>query len=124
MFVETHGQLLKKLIKRKKLTQAQAAEKLGFTLIRLTRLFNKERIDEITLEEIEKIFQLPPTYFPPPSIQPPVMAGAEFPTHDAPGCWQLLVAAQARIIELQQQLIELSKPSFNAPVRRTKEQPS
>ena len=95
---------------------------LSFSLIKLTRLFNKERIDEITLEEIEKIFQVPPTYFPLATIQPPPIAGADGKDPENSNCWQLLYQAQQHIIQLQQQIIAMSQPSVNAPVGRVRQE--
>ena len=118
--METHGQLLKKLIRRKKITQAQAAEQLNFSLAKLNRLFNQYELDEVIREEIEKIFQVPSSYFPTLPLAAPKTPTAP------PGetnCWQQLLAAQQKIIELQQQIIEMSKPSVNAPVGKAKGQP-
>ena len=110
--MEHHGKLLHKLVKRKKLTQVQASGLLGFSREKLNRLFNREVIDEITREEIEKVFELPASYFintpelPQSVLSPPVEAS----------CWQLLAEARQHIIQLQQQLIEMSRPNLNAPV--------
>ncbi len=89
---------------------------MGFSRAKLHKLFNRERIDEITLEEIEKTFDVSPSYFPLPTIfkglpgEPPVVASPE------PSCWQLLAEARQHVIDLQKQIIEMSKPSINAPV--------
>ena len=117
----THGELLKKLIRRKKLTQEQASGMLGVSRPKLMRLFSKEEIDEVTREEIEKIFEVPPSYFPALPLAAPKTPTA--PPGEA-NCWQQLLAAQQKIIELQQQIIEMSKPSVNAPLGRTKGQPA
>jgi transcriptional regulator with XRE-family HTH domain len=112
-----HGELLRKLVKRKKLTQNQAADLLNISRTTLNKLFRMDTIDEVTREDIEKKFQVPPTYFPEPTIQPSPIVEADYPTHDIPNCWQQLVAAQQHIIQLQQQIIEMSKPGINAPKR-------
>jgi transcriptional regulator with XRE-family HTH domain len=117
--VETHGELLRKLLKRKKLNTTQGAELLNTSRTTLNKWFSVERFDEILLEQIEKVFQVSPNYFPLPAIYkglPPDEALGQASTEG--NCWQLLVAAQAKIIDLQQQIIEMSKPSVNAPVGR------
>ena len=114
-----HGELLKKLVRRKKLTQDQASDALGFSRDKLNRLFKKETIDEVTREEIEKIFQVPSSYFPTLPSAPNV---AIAPPGDI-SCWQQLAEARQEIINLQRQIIEMSRPNINAPVR-TKGQPA
>lgn len=118
--VEAHGQLLRKIVRRKKLTQEQAADLLGFSRAKLNRLFKQERIDEVTLEEIEKIFQVPPSYFPTMPLAAPKTPSA--PPGDI-SCWQQLAEARQEIINLQRQIIAMSTPNINAPVR-TKGQPA
>ena len=116
-----HGELLRKLVRRKKLTQDQAAETLGFSRDKLNRLFRKETIDEVTREEIEKIFQVAPSYFPTLAIAAPATPTA--PTGDI-SCWQQLAEARQEIINLQRQIIAMSTPNVNAPVGRAKGQPA
>jgi len=108
------GELLKKLVRRKKLTQDQAAETLGFSRDKLNRLFRKETIDEVTREEIEKIFQVPPTYF---QISPLAAPSTLTPPPGDISCWQQLAEARQEIINLQRQIIAMSTPNINAPVR-------
>ena len=110
--MQSHGELLKKLLKRRKLTNNQASEILGFSRQKLNRLFNKEFIDDVTREDIEKKFNVPATYFPTEVQQPTI------PLMQDGNCWQQLVAAQAEIIQLQKQIIALTSPSVNAPVGR------
>jgi transcriptional regulator with XRE-family HTH domain len=112
-----HGELLKKLVRRKKLTQDQASDALGFSRDKLNRLFRKETIDEVTREEIEKIFQVPPSYFPAMPLAAPTSPPGDI------SCWQQLAEARQEIINLQRQIIAMSTPNINAPVR-TKGQPA
>lgn len=111
--MEHQGKLLHKLIKRKKLTQVQAADLLGFSREKLNRLFNKEALDEVTREDIEKIFELPANYFYPNPNEPEQNQTTRQKIE--PSCWQMLAEARQEIIDLQKQLIEMSRPSINAP---------
>lgn len=116
-----HGELLKKLIRRKKLTQEQASGMLGVSRPKLMRLFSKEEIDEVTREEIEKIFEVPPSYFPALPLAAPKSPTA--PPGDI-SCWQQLAEARQEIINLQRQIIAMSTPNINAPMGKAKGQPA
>ncbi len=81
----------------------------------LHKLFNKERIDDFVLEEIEKTFEVSPSYFPLPQVFKALPGDTPPATKPEPSCWQLLAEARQQVIDLQRQLIEMSKPSINAP---------
>lgn len=104
------GKILKRAIERADLTQEDAAHKMGFsTRHGLIRLFDRESLSEKHVEKAIEAFGLKrETFFPQPITTEPA-------PDKGPSCWQLLAESRQQIIDLQQQIINMTMPNINAP---------
>lgn len=107
-----HGKALKRQIERAGLTQKEAAAKMGYaTHQAFAALYQKEQFNEKQIEKLTSTFGFNRDIFLTPSTS---TAQSQVPDGS---CWQLLAEARQEIINLQKQIIEMSKPNVNAPKR-------
>ena len=105
-----HGKNLKRQVERLGLTQKVAAQKMGYaTHQAFAALYQKEEFNEMQIEKLTKTLGFSREIFFTKPTEEYNFAGSESL------CWQQLVAAQAKIIQLQEQIIAMSQPNMNAP---------
>lgn len=111
--VAHQGKRLQELVKLKKLTQKQITERMGYSdRASFIRYYDKEILPQVFITKAAAALGVEESAF---NQDKSKEVSFEAGPVDA-SCWQLLAEARQHIIQLQQQLIEMSRPNLNAPV--------